>query len=152
MHLLAQLCKAAASKSRHILTVLLHVHVRMVCRWNIPGDTPDGVYRLVHYGDAKTLPWATPQPFQGNSSSFTVTGNPSLLQLLLAAVGPSIDMDAAAAKHHTELCRLLGGNLWPRDAADAQAGDSSWSSMPEQPQGRRQGDSVVRHRLGCRAH
>jgi hypothetical protein len=108
------------------------------------------VYRLVHYGDAKKLPWASPHPFQGNSSSFTVTGNPSTLQQLLAAVGPSTEMEAVATRHHVELCRLLEGTLWPREATDAQAGDSSLLSVPEvQQQGWRQGDLAMRHRLGC---
>ena len=40
--------------------------------WAIPRNTPAGVYRLRHEGVAQTDPSATPEPFSGVSSPFTL--------------------------------------------------------------------------------
>lgn len=136
-----------------MLRTTTHEYASHHRRWQIPADTPEGEYRLVHYGDAKTLPWATPQPFQGSSSSFTVTRNASLLRRLLAAAAPSGDPNAAAELQRDALCQFVDSTLSQRLHEDvvAGAGNSSWARVPEFQRLQRLQQAAVLQRLGCSA-
>jgi hypothetical protein len=102
----------------------------------------------VHYGDAKQLPWATPQPFQGSSSTFRITRNPLLLKQLLAAAGPSVEANAAAELQQSELCRLVHITGVPQ--AGVVAGNSSKSGVPRYQQLQEVHQAAELQRLGCR--
>jgi hypothetical protein len=128
-----------------LLLTLVPACVLHNCRWQIPSDAPDGQYRLVHYGDAKQLPWANPQPFQGSSSTFTVTRNSTRS---MAAAGDVVDAVAAAEMHQSALCKFAESSLVPQGSA--AAGNSSWPGVPPLLQLQQLHGTAVLQRLGCR--